>query len=246
MSSIKDFINEYHISIYKLSKETGIPYSTISDLVAEITPIENTSSGTLFRLASYFNVSMESFFKHGSNPAINIYNEKRNVHILFNNNHIQYLGPKNLISFKKVNCIVGNTIYIDTYFSNSDGNIYVEEDYIDTKSLFDEYNITEEIDSETKVIIGKPHSNEKLRIIDECIMVSDSMAIMQKESSTDEIILEIININRTNNCMTLRLKDYTILSTNMSSNMQKRAIESAKRNRDIIYDEIYKGDRANA
>lgn len=112
MASLKSLIIEYHVSLYKLSKDTGIPYSTLSDLVAEITPLESTSSGTLYRLAKYFEVSMESLLENHSPETIIIYNDKRNIHITCGSVHIQYLGPKNLISFKQINTICMYSKYI--------------------------------------------------------------------------------------------------------------------------------------
>lgn len=246
MASLKYLINERKISVYKLSKDTGIPYSTICDLVAESTPMENTSAGTLLRLATYFNVSMESMLSAGYDSIIYIFNNGRDVHINYLQHNLQYLGPKNLISFKRINRVVGGTIYIETYFSNEEGDIYSEEDYIDLEDIFNDYGIDVPVDIFSSVKLGNPGCDNKLRIIDESLMVSDSMAICLAESSTEDITLEIVNINRINNRMILRLKDYMILSTNMSKNMQSRAIKSVKRNEELIITEITEKDYAHA
>lgn len=246
MSTLKELISQNKISVYKLSKDTGIAYSTLCDLVGEITPMENTSAGTLLRLAQYFNVSMESLLTSGCDEVINIYNEGRNVHVVSGSWHIQYLGPKNLVSFKKISCVRSDTVYIDTYFTDENGMIYLEEDYIDLYDLFKEHNYDLTIDSNTKVSLGFPGEDSIMRIIDNSIMVSDSMAISLKDFSTDDVVLEIINLKRKNNCMNLRLRDYAVLSTNMSPNMQKRAINTVKRNHEIIIAEISTEDYANA
>lgn len=246
MASLKSLIIEYHVSLYKLSKDTGIPYSTLSDLVAEITPLESTSSGTLYRLAKYFEVSMESLLENHSPETIIIYNDKRNIHITCGSVHIQYLGPKNLISFKQINRLVGKTVYIDTYFRHENGSIFAEEDYIDLQEIFDEYKHTVHIDENTVIKLGSGKAYDKIRLIDESLMVSDSMAIKLADSSTSDVILQIVSLNRMHNSLTLRLKDYAVLSTNMSRNMQKRAIESVERNHDLILSEIEGETRANA
>lgn len=238
MASLKKLMGEKKVSIYKLAKDTGIAYSTLSDLVAEITPMENTSAGTLLRLAGYFGVSMESMLEKDEKASLFIYNEGRNVHLILGEHHIQYLGPKNLISFKKINCIKSETAYIDTYFLSDNGLVYVEEDYIDIKDLLDEYNIDFIFEDDTQVILGRPDEDKRIRIIDDSLLVSDAMAIRYKESSTEDIILEVTNLNRINYSMSLRLKDYTVLSTNMSRNMQKRAISSVRRNEEILMAEL--------
>lgn len=246
MTTLNTLIVDYKISTYKLSKDTGIPYSTLSDLIAETTSLEDTSARTLYRLAKYFGVSMESLLEDNNNTTVSIYNEDRYIHIICGTNHIQYMGPKNLVSFKKINRFVGNTVYIDTYFINEDKSIYVEEDYIDLKDIFNEYGVDVALDRNTKVRLGQGKANDKVRLIDEALMVSDSMAIKLADVSSEDIVLNIVNVNRMNYSLTLRLKDFAILSTNMSKSMQKRAVESVKRNQDLIRMELSGEEYANA
>ncbi len=57
------YILEYEgISIYEASKRSGIPYSTLSDIVRGRTPIERVSSGNLHALAKVLDMSMDDLY----------------------------------------------------------------------------------------------------------------------------------------------------------------------------------------
>lgn len=60
---LKKILEDKKITAYRLSKDTGIPYSTISDLVLENTQIEKTNSATLYRLAKYLDYTMEELYE---------------------------------------------------------------------------------------------------------------------------------------------------------------------------------------
>lgn len=56
---LKDFINKENISLYKLSKDTSIPYSTLRDLYTNKTPLSKASGEVIYKISSSLNVSME-------------------------------------------------------------------------------------------------------------------------------------------------------------------------------------------
>ena len=62
MSSFKDFIKEKNISLRTLFLETGIPYSTLSDLANERTDIEQMRFGYVMKIASFFSMSPEALY----------------------------------------------------------------------------------------------------------------------------------------------------------------------------------------
>jgi len=240
---LKNLIDSANISLYKLSKDTGIPYSTLSDLTCGNTLIENTSSNTLYRLAKYFNITMESLYESALlQSTLHIYNEGRDIHVDYSTHKFKYAGPKNLLSFRKINKVVGNTIYMECYFLNSEGEIYVEEDYIDLRDIFAEYGVSFNMSDSIQIDLSNPSKDRKINIIDNSLLVSDSMAISLSSSSASDVNIEIVSINRPSQKMLIRISDYTILSTNMSARMQKRAIDSVKRNISIINDEITGGN----
>ncbi len=50
----KNFICASKLSLYKLSKETGIPYTTLNELMNDKKSINNIASETVFKLCLYF------------------------------------------------------------------------------------------------------------------------------------------------------------------------------------------------
>ena len=60
---IKKFLNEKNISVYKCAKLSGIPYSTLSDIVNGVTELHTCSANTVYRLSKVLNVSMETLME---------------------------------------------------------------------------------------------------------------------------------------------------------------------------------------
>lgn len=57
--NISYLVAENNISKYRLSQETNIPYSTISDICNGKTTLENCNAKTVYELSKFFGVSME-------------------------------------------------------------------------------------------------------------------------------------------------------------------------------------------
>ena len=64
------------------------------------------------------------------------------------------------------------------------------------------------------------------------------------DNGTDDIILEITNIKRNKEKMLLRLRDYSVLFSNMSKKMEERALASVRINRTLLEEEV--GERRRA
>lgn len=75
---LKDFLKERQISIYKLAQISGIPYSTLNDIVNYKVDIANIRAGYVFRLAEELHVSMDEFYGLCSNEIV-VYSEKFSV-----------------------------------------------------------------------------------------------------------------------------------------------------------------------
>lgn len=60
---IKEILKDKNMSQYRLSKESGIPYTTINDICSNKTQIEKCSAETVFRIARALGVSMESIIE---------------------------------------------------------------------------------------------------------------------------------------------------------------------------------------
>ena len=234
---LNDIMDQKNITTYALSKNAGIPYSTLSDIVSGKTNIQDVSATVLYKLSQGLGVSMEALYLGKSErTTYYINNSGRNITIYAGRKAFTYQGPKNLVGFRNISNIRNNVLYIDTYFRNEDGRIYIEEDYIDLKDIM--IGSEEFLDRPYDMIIGLPGMSRTRYLIDNSLMVSDGMAIILTDNGTKDAILEVINLKRNKEKMTLRLKDYTLFYSNMSRNMESRAIEAVKRNHDLINEEV--------
>lgn len=59
---LKSILADRGISIYRLSKESGIPYSTLNDLVNHKLPIENMRCGQVHALAEMLELDMDALY----------------------------------------------------------------------------------------------------------------------------------------------------------------------------------------
>lgn len=229
---LKDIIKERNESVYSVSQNTGISYSTLSDIVMDKVDIRNVQARQLYRLAKYFNLTMEYLYENSSaENVIKITNDGSNIILNIEGVNYQYLGPKNLVAFKSINKVEENVIYVDTYYSGDEG-IYVEEEYIDIMDVLADYDAS--LPEEYVCRIENQNGGDKIRLIDEALMVSDGMAISYNVGSAGDIQLSVTNISRNKMFMKVRLSDYSVLETNMSKNMQNRALEAVKRNATLL------------
>lgn len=60
---LKDIIKEKQISVYKVSKESGVPYTTCNEIVLGKKNIEDCSIKTISSLAKYLDVPLESLYR---------------------------------------------------------------------------------------------------------------------------------------------------------------------------------------
>lgn len=60
---LKEFLHQKNISIYKLAATTGIPYSTLNDIVNHKVDIANIRAGIVFKLAKILNISMDELYE---------------------------------------------------------------------------------------------------------------------------------------------------------------------------------------
>lgn len=76
---LKDFIQEKNTSIYRLSKESGVPYATLSDIVRGKTKLERCSAETVYRISKVLGVSMETLIESCENRRCSFELYKSNV-----------------------------------------------------------------------------------------------------------------------------------------------------------------------
>ena len=59
---LSEILNEQHLSVYQCSQYSGIPYTTLLELVRGKSVIEKCSGETIFRLAAALNMSMDELY----------------------------------------------------------------------------------------------------------------------------------------------------------------------------------------
>ena len=62
---IKDYLNKNRIKITDIAKKTGIPYSTLNDLINNKISIDHIRFGNARALSRYLGVSMDALYEMG-------------------------------------------------------------------------------------------------------------------------------------------------------------------------------------
>ncbi len=231
---LQGILTQKKISPYRLSKLSGVPYSTLSDIISGHTSLSSVTVGTLARITAALGITMdELYYGKPDTKTIYLYNIGRNIHIEFEDLHFQFLGPRNLISFKNVNRIIDGCAHINAYFSDKK-MICLEEEYVDLKNEFIEYGYEERFPDNIDLKLQRPGTSDSDRYKDEALLICDNMAILDHQTSTEDLEIEIINMTRQNARTVMRLNDYTILSSSMSNTMQQRVLSIVKRNTELI------------
>jgi transcriptional regulator with XRE-family HTH domain len=90
---LKDILTEKNMSVYEVSKRSGIPYTTLNDLVSGKKNIENCSVKILKTLADLFQMSLDRFYNECHVYTMNEFETfKSNVcHELKEKGQIDYL-----------------------------------------------------------------------------------------------------------------------------------------------------------
>ncbi|MGN0316342.1 MAG: helix-turn-helix domain-containing protein [Lachnospira sp.] len=71
---LKEFLHQKNISIYKLAVISGIPYSTLNDIVNHKVDIANIRAGIVYKLANILDIPMDELYQLCTN-RITIYLE---------------------------------------------------------------------------------------------------------------------------------------------------------------------------
>lgn len=59
---IDDWMKQENLSRYELSKKSGIPYTTLTDLIQKRTRLEKSSAETVYKLSKVMGISMDELF----------------------------------------------------------------------------------------------------------------------------------------------------------------------------------------
>ena len=73
---LKEYLAEHGISMYSLAMKSGVPYSTVNDLVNGRIEIEQCRAGILKRLADALSVTMDDLYRL-CDSDLSVYSEER-------------------------------------------------------------------------------------------------------------------------------------------------------------------------
>ena len=59
---LKEYLKENNISVYRLSKDSGVPYTTLNELVNGKVSVENVSAGLLRNVSRTLSLSMDELY----------------------------------------------------------------------------------------------------------------------------------------------------------------------------------------
>ena len=113
---IDDLLQQSKMSRYKLSKESGVAQSTISDICSGKTSVENCSAGTLYKIARALNVTVDALLE--ANEQAETKEEFRSSFETFRSNICHYVKDKGDIDF-----------IIDTLENDTIRNLYEKSWY---------------------------------------------------------------------------------------------------------------------
>ena len=66
---INDLLRKSKMSRYQLSKESGVPQATVSDICSGKSSLEKCASGTLYKIAKVLNVTVDSILEAGEQSS---------------------------------------------------------------------------------------------------------------------------------------------------------------------------------
>lgn len=68
---IDDWMKQKNLSRYELSKKSGIPYTTLTDLIQKRTRLKKSSAETVYKLSKVMGISMDELFLLCIEEAVN-------------------------------------------------------------------------------------------------------------------------------------------------------------------------------
>lgn len=67
---IDDWMKQKNLSRYELSKKSGIPYTTLTDLIQKRTRLEKSNAETVYKLSKAMGISMDELFMLSIEEAV--------------------------------------------------------------------------------------------------------------------------------------------------------------------------------
>ena len=103
--NIKEYLKNNKISVRKISESTGIPYSTLNDILNAKTDIDNATLKTVLKIAEHLNINVEELRQMCKDmiPAVDggkivIVNKK--YYVQHSDGEIEYITKANPLNLK--------------------------------------------------------------------------------------------------------------------------------------------------
>ena len=100
--NIKEYFEQNKIKISYISRETGLPYTTVGDIINGKTDIDNTSVKVLFKISNALCIPVDKFYEMakamtptpelGEGYSLQL---KKNIYYIIKNNKAQFLCKNN-------------------------------------------------------------------------------------------------------------------------------------------------------
>ena len=72
--TLKEQIANHNTTMYRLAKDSGVPYSTINDICTGKSRIENASAGTVYKLAKALGITADELIAPSfERPAFGVF-----------------------------------------------------------------------------------------------------------------------------------------------------------------------------
>lgn len=137
---LKKIINSNNISLYRLSKESGIPYTTLNELINDKKNINHIAAETIYKLCLYFKCTQsdilnECFILENSEGIYNkfkycwkVNNNAIELHIIDNNKDIILVSLNKMFADAYHEYRLGIVpLLIDTYLKNKEMEMLLYE-----------------------------------------------------------------------------------------------------------------------
>lgn len=131
---LKDYLKNRDISIYALSKDTNIAYSTLNDLCNNKTNVDNCSIGVFIKISNYLNISIEELYSY---CLIDEYYEKykSNIYIKRKKYFITFDCDDEIVDLELCSVNDDNNKYLRTIVN------WTIQDYFDSKEMDKQYKL---------------------------------------------------------------------------------------------------------
>jgi len=117
---VNDLLEKKNMSRYRLSKESGVPMTTVTDICSGKADLDKCAAGTLYKIAKVLGVTVDSILENSSMAKVNY----RCSFEIFKSNTCHHVKDRGDIDF------IIETLETDTIRKLYEGSLYREALYL--------------------------------------------------------------------------------------------------------------------